>query len=225
MEAIIISDIHLGANNCQAKELCSFLHLIRHEIKPKQLIINGDLFDSFDSRLRKKHWSVLSELRKLSDEIDVHWIMGNHDREGPAEMVSHLFGAHFHLDHYILESGNQKVLCVHGDTWDDYISKRPILTWFADKIYGFLQTIDPSFFIAKLAKRSSKTFTRCLKMIESGAIEMRDELGCDIVITGHTHSPVARTGYYNSGSWTDRPATYLSLNDGIVSLHEFTLQT
>ena len=57
----------------------------------ERLILNGDVFDSIDfRRLKKSHWKVLSLLRKLSDELEIIWLCGNHD--GSAEVVSHLLG-------------------------------------------------------------------------------------------------------------------------------------
>ena len=86
-DAIVISDIHLGSNVCQAKTLASFLSRIElGETDTDTLIINGDLFDSWDFRkLKKDHWKILSQIRKISDIIKVIWISGNHD--GPADMV------------------------------------------------------------------------------------------------------------------------------------------
>src|ERR1051325_10695892 len=91
-DALIISDLHLGAENCQAKPLVEFLQAILDGNLPaRRLIINGDVFDSIDfRRLKKTHWKVLSQIRHLSDKIDVIWIAGNHD--GPAEVVSPLLG-------------------------------------------------------------------------------------------------------------------------------------
>jgi len=86
----IISDIHLGSNICQIDKLSKFLD----NLKTQTLIINGDLFDSWDfRRLRKDHWKILKKLRQISDKIKVIWISGNHD--GPAELVSHLIGVEF----------------------------------------------------------------------------------------------------------------------------------
>ena len=49
------------------------------------------MFDSIDfRRLSKNHWKVLSLIRKLSDQIDIIWLYGNHD--GSAEIISHLLG-------------------------------------------------------------------------------------------------------------------------------------
>lgn len=223
MEAVIISDIHLGASNCQAKALCQFLHEVRHDIKPARLILNGDVFDSFDSRLRKWHWEVLSDLRKLADEMELVWVCGNHDRSGPAEMVSHLFGATFR-DEYAFQSGGKSVLCVHGDKWDKFITERPIITWIADRAYKLLQRIDPTCYVARLAKRSSKTFLRNTQHVAAGAIQYMEDEGHDIVCCGHTHLPAEMEVYFNSGSWTDHPPAYLTADRGVVELKSYWFQ-
>lgn len=222
IDAIIISDLHLGASNCQAKSLCGFLSYLRHEIKPTRLILNGDVFDSFDVRLRKWHWEVLSDLRKLSDELELVWVCGNHDRTGPAEMVSHLFGAKFY-DEYIFESGNKSVLCMHGDQWDQFIAKRPFLTWLADQSYRFLQQIDPTFYISRLAKRSSKMFLRNNEKVAVGAIKYAQDNHHDIICCGHVHMPYSCGVYHNSGCWTDHPSTYLTISKGLVELKSYYL--
>jgi UDP-2,3-diacylglucosamine pyrophosphatase LpxH len=73
-DAIILSDIHLGSKNCQAKNLVRFLEMLAdEEIVTSCLVLNGDVFDSIDfRRLNKNHWKVLSLIRKLSDRIDRH---------------------------------------------------------------------------------------------------------------------------------------------------------
>src|SRR5262249_26248630 len=103
LDALVISDIHLGSETCQAKPLVELLQAILDErIATRRLIINGDVFDSIDfRRLKKTHWKVLSQIRHLSDKIDVVWIAGNHD--GPAEIVSHLLGVEV-CEEYILTS-------------------------------------------------------------------------------------------------------------------------
>lgn len=218
MDAIVISDLHLGAANCQAKAICKFLEHVRDEIKPSRLIVNGDLFDSFDSRLRKWHWEVLTDLRRMSDEMEVIWVQGNHDRDGPAAMVAQMFGASFYRRYYEFKSGKKKILCIHGDKWDKYTTDRPIITWFADQIYWFLQYIDRSFFLAKLAKKSSKMFLRNAEAVEEGALELREDREADIVVCGHTHHPIGKENYFNSGSWTEKPPSYLEVDGGVVYL-------
>ena len=105
LDAVIISDLHLGSDNCQARELTEFLQEVRHgQLQTRRLVLNGDLFDSIDfRRLNKHHWKVLSLLRKLSDDTRVDWVIGNHD--GSAEFVSHLLGVEM-AEEVGFESGN-----------------------------------------------------------------------------------------------------------------------
>jgi UDP-2,3-diacylglucosamine pyrophosphatase LpxH len=228
LDAVILSDIHLGSDNCQAKNVVHLLERVtRGDLATTRLILNGDVFDSFDfRRLSKHHWKVLSLIRKLSDDIEIIWLCGNHD--GSAEIVSHLLGVTV-MDEFILASGSQRILILHGHIFDDFLDSHPILTWFGDCAYGFLQWIDSTHYFAKLAKHGSKTFLRCAKKIEDCSIDYARRRGCAAVCCGHTHAALAHEGgpasYYNSGCWTELPCHYLTVRDGRVQLHAFSDQT
>jgi UDP-2,3-diacylglucosamine pyrophosphatase LpxH len=221
IDAIIVSDIHLGSGNCQAKLLCNLLEDIAAErVVTAKLILNGDVFDSIDfRRLTKSHWKVLSLIRKLSDHVAITWICGNHD--GSAEIVSHLLGVTVR-DEYVLKSGDSRILILHGHAFDDFLDAHPILTWLGDCVYMLLQKIDRTHYFAKLAKRGSKTFLRCAQKIQDRATRYARKLGCGAVCCGHTHHALVRTDgpvrYYNSGCWTELPPTYLAITDGRVQL-------
>jgi UDP-2,3-diacylglucosamine pyrophosphatase LpxH len=223
-DAIILSDIHLGSKNCQAKNLVRFLEMMADgEIVTSHLVLNGDVFDSIDfRRLNKSHWKVLSLIRKLSDRIDITWISGNHD--GSPELISHLLGVTV-KDESVLRSGGREILFLHGHRFDDFIDAHPILTWIGDRIYHFLQWLDKTHSFAKLAKKGSKTFLRCAQKIEDGAIEYARKKGCDTVCCGHTHHAVAKDDlpipYYNSGCWTELPCRYLTVRASQIELHSF----
>jgi UDP-2,3-diacylglucosamine pyrophosphatase LpxH len=224
LDAIILSDIHLGSDNCQAKLVCRMLErVVEGEVRTARLILNGDMFDSFDfRRLNKTHWKVLSLIRKLSDHLDITWLCGNHD--GSAEIVSHLLGVTV-MDDYVLESGGRRILVLHGHRFDEFLDNHPILTWLGDTIYGFLQWIDSTHYFAKRAKHGSKTFLRCAQKIEDGAVEMARRRECTSVCCGHTHAAVAHTeqpvAYFNSGCWTELPCTYLTVAHGVIRVHAF----
>jgi UDP-2,3-diacylglucosamine pyrophosphatase LpxH len=226
-DALIISDIHLGSENCQAKSLCTFLEEVAAGGLPTaRLILNGDVFDSIDfRRLRKNHWKVLSLIRKLSDRIEIVWICGNHDE--PAEIISHLLGVQV-ANEYILESGGRRILVLHGHVFDEFLDAHPVLTWVADCIYWLLQKIDKTHTFAKLAKKSSKTFLRCSQVIEERATRYAAGKGCAAVCCGHTHHAIHNTGgrvhYHNGGCWTELPCTYLAVVDGRVTLCTFAAE-
>jgi UDP-2,3-diacylglucosamine pyrophosphatase LpxH len=224
LDAVILSDIHLGSANCEARSVCDLLERITEgDLPTRRLILNGDVFDSIDfRRLHKSHWKVLSRLRKLSDHVEITWLAGNHD--GTAEIISHLLGVTV-KDDFVLESGRERLLILHGHVFDEFIDNHPWLTWVGDCTYRLLQILDRTHHFAKLAKHGSKTFLRCARKIEEGAIEMARRRDCTAVCCGHTHAAVARTNqpipYYNSGCWTELPCSYLTVLEGSVRLHHY----
>jgi UDP-2,3-diacylglucosamine pyrophosphatase LpxH len=221
LDAVVISDVHLGAGNCQPVALRRLLEsILEGRIRTHRLIFNGDLFDSMDfRRLKKHHWKVLSMIRHLSDKIEVVWIAGNHD--GPAEIVSNLLGVQF-VSRYVLTSGSHRILALHGHQFDRFVEDHPVLTRVADWIYAALQALDKTHSVARLAKRRSKIFLRCEGKVRDGAMAQARHCKCDTVLCGHTHHPVSDEGgkvrYYNSGCWTERPTHYLTVCDGEVNL-------
>lgn len=224
VDAIVISDLHLGSDNCEAERLVHFLETIRSGERPaRRLILNGDVFDSIDfRRLKRRHWKVLSLIRKMSDEIEIVWINGNHD--GPSDIVSHLLGVAVE-DEFIVESGGRRFLFLHGHRFDKFIERHRITTWLADRIYRLLQKLDPSHGFARWAKRSSKIFLRCAAKIETESREYARSRGCDAVCCGHTHVPAEKRDgevpYFNSGCWTEKPCHYLIVENGSVSVAPF----
>ena len=220
LDAVVISDLHLGADLCCARQLTRFLKDIQAgNIGTKELILNGDVFDSWDfRRLKKHHWTSLSALRYLSKRITVTWVVGNHD--GPANIVSHLIGVNV-VEQYKIYSGEKAILVLHGHQFDKFLVTHPIITKVGDLIYRVLQKIDPSFRLARAAKNSSKVYLRCTEKIADGAKARMRDAGCDLVCCGHTHNAEESTPYFNSGSWAELPCTYLAIQDGSVQLQQY----
>ncbi len=106
---------------CQARLLEAFLHWARRG--PRELVINGDIFDDLNfKRLTKRHFACLKVIRKNSDRADFRltWIRGNHD--GPADIVGHIVGVDV-LDEYIYDNGRVRLLILHGDQFDTFITR------------------------------------------------------------------------------------------------------
>lgn len=210
-DAIIISDIHLGSDICNAKLLNKFLDNI--ESRTKKLILNGDVFDSIDfRRLKKHHWNILSKIRKISDKLEIIWIRGNHD--GDAETISHLLGITV-VDEYILN----EIIIIHGDIFDDLISNHPRLTKLADLFYRFFQKINHNF--ALIIKHNSKHYSRSIEKVKDKAKKYCKIKNAKYIIVGHTHKPEISENYYNCGSWTEKKCSYISIKDNNISLDFF----
>jgi len=222
MKTIVISDVHLGSDVCQAKLLDHFLSDTDYS-QVERLIINGDLFDDSQfGRLKKHHWHILSLIRKMSDSIEIIHIRGNHDL--PAEILSILMGVNV-VNEYVLVSNNKSIFFHHGHRYDMFTEKHKILTWMGDQIYWVLQKLDPSFALARSVKHASKTFMRNSQIIEEKSIKYAEKHHHNAVITGHTHFALARkTGeveYYNSGCWTELPCSFIVVEDGKIELHTY----
>ena len=221
IDAIIISDLHLGSDACQSKFLRKFLEKIEKS-NVKKIIINGDMFDSLNfKRLKKTHWKILGDFRKLSKNIEIIFNIGNHD--GNAENISHLIGAIVN-EEYVLNSGNKKILIMHGHVFDDFISNHPMITAVADFFYTLLQKIDPNKHIARLAKRASKTYLRNAEIIKKRAVDYAKKNNYDIVCLGHSHHEEDTEIYKNSGCWTESICSYLEVENGNVTLKHFVCE-
>ncbi len=223
-DAVIISDLHLGSSLCRDASIIEFLEsLERSDIRTRRLILNGDVFDSIDfRRLNKRHWKILSLVRKLSDRMEITWVCGNHD--GPAETISHLLGVQVRDEHEF-ETGGRRVLVLHGHQFDDFINMYPTITLLADLVYRLLQWTDRTHRVARFAKSNTKVFLRCIRKIRVESIAYARLKGADMVCCGHTHHAErfvdGAVEYLNSGCWTESPPSFLSVRNGAVHLNRF----
>jgi UDP-2,3-diacylglucosamine pyrophosphatase LpxH len=205
-DAIIISDLHLGSAVCQAKLLEQFLEWACEHCA--ELVINGDIFDDLNfKRLSKRHFACLRVIRRNSDRDDFRliWIRGNHD--GPAEIVSHIVGVDI-LDEYVYDNGQTRILILHGDQFDTFITKHAWLTGIACALFYVIQRLAPHR-ASRWIRRISKKWQRNSELVERRAIEYAREKECSLVTCGHTHlameSEHEGIRYINSGTWMEHP--------------------
>ena len=205
-DCIVISDLHLGSDVCQAKLLEEFLNwAVEH---CHELVINGDIFDDLNfKRLTKRHFACLKVIRRNSDREDFHlvWVRGNHD--GPADIVSHIVGVDI-LDEYVYDNHQVRLLILHGDQFDTFTTAYPVLTEVACGVFYFIQKYMPHR-AARWIRRISKRWQRNSQLVESRAIDYARGRGFHFVTCGHTHLALEAehdgVRYINSGTWTDYP--------------------
>ena len=79
VEVVVISDVHLGTYGSHAKELLRYLK----SIKPKTLILNGDIIDIWQfskSYWPESHMKVVRRIMKfISVGTPVYYLTGNQD--------------------------------------------------------------------------------------------------------------------------------------------------
>lgn len=208
-DAVIISDLHLGTPVCRIGRLHAWLDDLPAY---KQLILLGDVLDSTHRCLPSAHGAFLERLKVEAQYREVIWVAGNHDRD--AEQVA--------ADHGILfvhEVVLGDIILVHGDCFDDFLVRRPVLVWCADTIYALAQRVHAPWAMA--LKAWSKTYAHCVAHQRERAIRYCAHRGCSRIVCGHTHRAVRDGVYNNAGCWTDdAPSTWLSITAGEIRLHE-----
>jgi UDP-2,3-diacylglucosamine pyrophosphatase LpxH len=219
-DCLVISDLHLGSDVCQARLLEDFLNWAAEH--SRMLVINGDIFDDLNfKRLTKRHFSCLRVIRRHSDRPDFRliWIRGNHD--GPAEIVSHIVGVEI-LDEYVFANDHVRLLMIHGDQFDHIITNHKVITTLASGLFYYIQKWMPHR-AARWIRRTSKRFQRNSQVVQKGAIDYARSRDCTHVTCGHTHLSLTAAhdgfSYFNTGTWTEHPpCPFLAVRGGQVEL-------
>lgn len=223
-KAAIISDVHLGSVTCLHHQVEHFLEVV-HSGEFTLLVIVGDLLESTvrKNRLERRDWKILSKLRRMSDDLDILWISGNHDAYHP-EVLAGVLGIDFvGLELQILTK-KDVVICLHGHQFDTYITKHPMLTSLLSWLYLIVQKVDRRHRIAQTAKKLTKKIMACAGRVKCGACKYRDSQGNATVICGHTHKSEidSEAKYVNTGSWTEIPGDYVVIDEeGNINLYKW----
>lgn len=210
---LIISDIHLGDKDSKPEILLKVLK----KYKAKNIIIAGDLFDHHNlKRLKKSHWKVLSQLRKLSKKSKIIYLIGNHCFLN-SEFMSILLGFDCRNELEI-ELNNEKILIVHGDIFDIYFTKYRWISNFIIKLYYLARkTIFGEVFF-RIFKHHTKNFIEKSGKIKHNAFKYINENGYDKVIYGHSHIPDQDDRCINTGSFCEEKCSFVLINKNNIEL-------
>jgi UDP-2,3-diacylglucosamine pyrophosphatase LpxH len=227
-DTLIISDLHLGSETSRAEDA---LEMLKH-MRFNQLILLGDIFCDLDfARLKKEHWHFLSHIRKLSNpkrRVKVVWVEGNHDK-GLSNVLSHLMGVKVY-EEYIWEYRGQRHMAIHGHQFDRFLVRNALLSGLGSFIYLVLQRIGSGRLgLVRLLDKLSTAWLRLSPNVKAGAVEHAKARAARVVYCGHTHEALSAEQdgirYYNSGSWTGSKATYLTVDEQGVHIHEYVERT
>jgi UDP-2,3-diacylglucosamine pyrophosphatase LpxH len=210
---LILSDVHLGSRNSRAALVSRLLD----EQSFDRLILNGDTINNVNlKKLKRKHWLVLHQLREVARQRELILIRGNHEGLpgdglpfGPLDVLGTLLGVPQH-EEYQLEMPDGHYLVLHGDRFDPTLTW-PILTDTADWCYQAVQKVNKK--AAKWLKKRVKRMGGVIEFVKRRAVRHARELGCQGVITGHTHfcdnEWIDGIHYINSGCWVETTCTYV----------------
>jgi len=222
VDIVVISDVHLGTYGCHAKELLKYLK----SIKPKMLVLNGDIIDIWQFSKRywpETHMKVVRKLMKfVAEGVPVHYLTGNHD-ELLRKFADMQMGT-FHLQNkLVVELNGTKAWFFHGDIFDVTMQHSKWLAKLGAVGYDSLILINSMVnWILKIFGREKMSFSKKIKAkfkdavkfinsFENTAAELAIENDYGFVICGHIHQPEMRTittdsgqvTYLNSGDWVE----------------------
>ena len=222
VEIVVLSDIHLGTYGCHAEELLRYLKTI----KPKKIILNGDIIDMWQFSKRywpKSHMQVVKHITGLlAKGTKIIYLTGNHD-----EMLRKFAG--FKLGSFIIDNkvvlrlNSKRAWVFHGDVFDVTMRYSKWLAKLGAVGYDTLIVINTmvnwvltrfrreKISLSKRVKDSVKSAVKFINNFETTAADIAIENGYDYVICGHIHQPEIRriqtekgeVLYLNSGDWVE----------------------
>ncbi len=238
VELVVISDVHLGTYGCHAKELLEYLN----SIKPKTLILNGDIIDIWNFRksyFPKAHLKVIKKLLSISTKgTKIYYLTGNHD-----EMLRKFSDTHMGnislLDKVVLELDGKKAWFFHGDVFDSSVHSAKWIAKLGGIGYDYLILLNrfinwclskvgkEPYSLSKKIKGSVKKAVKFISDFEKTASDIAIDNQYDFVVCGHIHEPKiirkssskGSTLYLNSGDWIEN-LTALEYNRKRWKLYE-----
>ena len=226
VDIVVISDVHLGTYGCHSKELLKYLK----SIKPKMLILNGDIIDIWQfskSYWPETHMKVVRRILKFVTEgVPVYYLTGNHD-EMLRKFADFDLGSFQLKNKVVLNIDGKKAWIFHGDVFDVTMQHSKWLAKLGAVGYDTLILINSmvNWFLAKMgrekmsfSKKVKGKFKDAVKFInqfEQTAADLAVEKKYSYVICGHIHQAEMRVMQATDGSGS---VLYLNSGDWVESL-------
>ena len=219
IDALFISDVHLGSKGSNADEVLKVLKTYQ----PDYLFLVGDVIDGWllkrKFRWPQSHTNVLRKIMSYSKNgTKVIYIPGNHD-QFLREYGEFSFGNIEIHNEFIWNN----TFITHGDLYDGVVK----LKWLgilgsvgydmAISIDRFLKRLGMKRSLSKFLKSRVKEAVKFITQYEMELIRQAKKHGFVNVISGHIHHPEDRmvdgVRYLNCGDWIENNS-YIICNDG-----------
>ncbi|MGN6641287.1 MAG: UDP-2,3-diacylglucosamine diphosphatase [Mucilaginibacter sp.] len=226
VDIVVISDVHLGTYGCHSKELLKYLK----SIKPKMLILNGDIIDVWQfskSYWPETHMKVIRRILKFVTEgVPVYYLTGNHD-EMLRKFADFDLGSFQLRNKVVLNIDGKKAWIFHGDVFDVTMQHSKWLAKLGAVGYDTLILLNSlvNWFLtamgrekmsfSKKVKGRFKDAVKFINQFEQTAADLAVEKKYSYVICGHIHQAEMREIQATDGSGS---VTYLNSGDWVESL-------
>jgi UDP-2,3-diacylglucosamine pyrophosphatase LpxH len=219
IEALFISDVHLGSKGSNAEQVLNVLK----QYQPETLFLVGDIIDGWllkrKFRWPQSHTNVLRKILSYSKNgTKVIYIPGNHD-EFMRDYLELSFGNIEIHNEYIFKN----TYITHGDLYDGVV-KLKWLGILGSIGYDLAISIDRRLkswgykrSLSKFLKNSVKEAVKFMTSFEQEIVRQGIKHNCATVMCGHIHHPdnkmVDGVRYLNTGDFIENNS-YIIYNDG-----------
>lgn len=226
VEALFISDVHLGSKGSNAEQLL----LLFKEYNPETLFLVGDIIDGWllkrKFRWPQSHTNVIRKILSYSKNgTRVIYIPGNHD-EFLREYGEFSFGNIEVHNEYVWKN----TFITHGDLYDGVVK----LKWLgvlgsigydlAISIDRRLKKMGMKRSLSKFLKQKVKEAVKFITQFEVELTRQAKKHHCHTVICGHIHHPEDRDidgiRYLNTGDWIENNS-YVIYDKGEFTIHRY----
>lgn len=241
VDIVVISDVHLGTYGCHSKELLKYLK----SIKPKMLILNGDIVDVWQfskSYWPETHMKVIRRILKfVTDGVPVYYLTGNHD-EMLRKFADFDLGSFQLRNKVVLNIDGKKAWIFHGDVFDVTMQHSKWLAKLGAVGYDTLILLNSfvnwcltamgkeKMSFSKKIKGKFKDAVKFINQFEQTAADLAIEKKYSYVICGHIHQAGMRdiqatdgsgsVTYLNSGDWVEN-LTALEYHNGAWTIFKY----
>jgi UDP-2,3-diacylglucosamine pyrophosphatase LpxH len=209
IEALFISDVHLGSKGSNANDVLTILK----QYQPETLFLVGDIIDGWllkrKFRWPQSHTNVIRKIMSYSKNgTRVIYIPGNHD-----EFMRDYEDLHFGNIEIHNEFIFKNTYITHGDLFDGVV-KLKWLGMLGSIGYDMAITIDRKLkswgykrSLSKYLKNKVKEAVKFMTSFEEEIVRQGVKHNCDTVICGHIHHPedkmINDVRYLNCGDWIE----------------------
>jgi UDP-2,3-diacylglucosamine pyrophosphatase LpxH len=224
LDILVLSDVHLGTYGCHAKELLRYLKTV----KPKTVILNGDIIDIWQFSKRywpKSHMKVVKQIMDwMGKGTKIYYVTGNHD-EMLRKFEGFKMGSFKIVNKVVLDlEDGERAWFFHGDVFDVTMQHSKWLAKLGAIGYDslilinrFANFISEKIFrkgklsLSKKIKNSVKSAVKFINDFEQTAAAIGISNHYQYVVCGHIHQPEIREietekgkiTYLNSGDWIE----------------------
>lgn len=235
LNAVWLSDIHLGYKGCRAEFVLDFLN----QNPAKIVYLVGDVVDFWALKRQfmwpQSHQAVLKKLIDLAAAgTRVVYIPGNHDDQFRDLCGKTLLNIEIHQEAIHKTATGRKFLMVHGDEFDHSVRCNRLHHLVGELSYDLLLFLNrwgnrfrkwmglPYWSLAYYIKNRVKNARSAIRAFEEAAAHEARRRDLDGIICGHIHQPEIRTIdgvlYCNDGDWIESCTALVEHNSGRLEL-------